>query len=116
MGKFLQPCMDCQKLSRGGRCPECQLRVDRARQAKADANPIRQARKALLYGSEYKRRAKLVKANATHCFICKKPFIETDTIHADHLIPGEGGSPLVPAHKFCNESKGNRTNVRPNYT
>ena len=90
--------------------------MDRVRQAKADANPIRQARKALLYDSEYRRRAKLVKANATHCFICKRAFTPTDIIHADHLVPGEGGSPLVPTHKFCNESKGNRTNVRRDYT
>ena len=109
MGKFLQPCMDCGVLSKGGRCRRHQAQRDRERQARQDSNPIRQAKKQALYGGDYRRRANAVKATATNCYLCGQSFTPTDIVHADHLYPGQGDSPLVATHKFCNESKGNRT-------
>ena len=70
-------------------------------------SPERKAKKQAKYGGDYRRRAKQIKSQATHCHICNKAFGYGDRVEADHLIPGEPGSPLAPAHRECNRKRGN---------
>ena len=101
-----RPCLDCQKLhtDKGDYCLSCR----KERNRKKENNPERKARKKLLYNSNYRRAASLIKLTATHCHICKEPFTNREEITADHLLPGEVNSPLAPAHKSCNSARGNR--------
>jgi hypothetical protein len=70
-------------------------------------SPERKAKKQALYGGDYRRRAQAVKNSATHCHICNKAFEWGDTIEADHLIAGNPDGPLAPAHRICNQRRGN---------
>lgn len=108
MSRWPQPCSVCGTLTKGtSRCDaherEYRIRRDRARQGRVDT-----ARKSNLYNSAYRREAKLIRDNATHCHICQQPFVEGDRIEADHIIPGLEGSPLAPAHRLCNQRRGNK--------
>lgn len=105
---FNKPCLICGKLSKGSRCEEHQKELDQRKQAAKEKDPTYQAKKATLYGGSYRRYAKAVKANATECWICKKPFTIEDKIDADHVVPGDPTSPLMPAHARCNRSRGNQ--------
>lgn len=60
------------------------------------------------YAGDYKRRAKVVRDNAITCWICHKGFTVLDPPTADHYFPGNPNSPLLPAHRSCNSSRGNQ--------
>ena len=105
-----RPCLSCNQLhkDKGEFCSSCRTERDRKR----EANPERIARKKMLYGNDYrKRREVLVKEtiiNNLCCHICKLPFESKADITADHLMAGNPQSPLAPAHKRCNSSRGNK--------
>ena len=108
MPRFNTPCLDCGKLSRAGsRCEQCSMKHNRAKAQRYDTEE-RRAKKKLLYNAEYRRRAKVVRDTATHCHICKQAFTVTDKVEADHLLPGNPDSPLAPAHRRCNQSRGDK--------
>lgn len=109
MSKFPQPCSVCGKLTAGeARCEVHQREYIRQRNSRNADRPSRQAHKSELYNYAYRKQAKLVRESATHCHICKQPFVEGDRIEADHLLPGDPGSPLAPAHRICNQRRGNK--------
>lgn len=114
LSRFPKPCPTCSTLYKSDKdyCPTCQATRD---EKKKKATPPRvysrerRIKKSLMYGGDYLRRARVVRATATACHICQKPFKPDDVIHADHLIPALGSdSPLAAAHKYCNESRGNK--------
>lgn len=108
--RFPRPCLKCNVLhkDKGDYCAACRKQYERDRERKRYEDPVFRARKQLLYSSAYKATAKIIKANATHCHICKEAFTDRSQITADHLIPGDPASPLAPAHKGCNSRRGNR--------
>lgn len=96
-----RPCLDCGQLTTNGtRCPTCATRTATQRAAR---RPPRTH-----YTGDYRRRAKQVRDNATHCWICGNPARPGDPWQADHLHPGDPDSPLLPAHRSCNAARGNR--------
>lgn len=105
---FNKPCIICGTLSKGTRCPEHQQELDKRKQAAKESDPTYKAKKATLYGYAHQKARQQLKATATHCHICSKPFTQTDSIDADHIIAGNPHSPLLPAHARCNRSKGNK--------
>jgi hypothetical protein len=60
------------------------------------------------YSGDYKRRAKKVREQAVNCHICGDPARLNDPWEADHIIPGDNTSPLLPAHRSCNQRRGNK--------
>jgi hypothetical protein len=104
---FNKPCLDCGRLTKAGRCPECKRAHD---EKKGGAYLERKARKAHLYGGDYTQRAKHVRATATICHLCgegAKPG-KAWAWEADHLYPELGkNSPLAAAHGVCNRKRGN---------
>ncbi len=107
---FPKPCLKCKALfkARSEYCDACRLeRKPREKKPRIET-PERRRRKQLLYNSDYRARARVVRESATHCHICLKPFLDRKDIQADHLVPGDPSSPLAAAHRFCNASKGNR--------
>jgi hypothetical protein len=114
LSRFPKPCPTCSTLYKSDKdyCPTCQEARDEKRKKATPTrvySPERKLKKRHLYGGDYLPRAKLVRATATYCHICKQPFKPDDVIHADHLIPELGSaSPLAAAHKRCNESRGNK--------
>ena len=109
MPRFPTPCLDCGRLSKSGaRCELCARGYRAEKDKKKENNSERQAKKKLLYNHSYRERAKLVKATATHCHICRQPFHQGDRIEADHLIPGSADSPLAAAHRLCNQRRGDK--------
>ena len=105
--KFNKPCLVCGELSKETRCE-----IHRAQFAEETRQRLAQlpknTDKAKLYNSDYRKRAKEVRENATRCHICKQTARAGDPWEADHLIPTDPDSPLLPAHRSCNRSKGNR--------
>ena len=100
--RFKRPCLDCGVLTdSGNRCPQHQS----AFQAKLDE---RRKPNRKHYSGDYPKRAKQVRDTATICWICKQPFTDRTQITADHYYPGIPNSPLLPAHKSCNSSRGNK--------
>lgn len=104
--KFQRPCLDCGKLSWDNRCPAHLAAYNKKRNQ--NFSEVKRLKKKLLYGGDYQRRARAVKANATHCHICKQPFQLGDRIEADHINAGDPNSPLAPAHRLCNQRRGNK--------
>lgn len=76
------------------------------REAQRQAN--RRRGRTLYASKEYKQAAALIKATATHCHLCGQAFTNREEITADHLQAGDPNSPLAPAHRSCNSSRGNR--------
>ena len=105
-----RPCLKCNRLhrDRGDYCSSCRTEYQRKR----ESNPYRMAKKKMMYGGNYPaRRASMVAEtinNNLPCHICKQHFLTATEITADHLIPGDPNSPLAPAHKSCNSSRGNK--------
>jgi len=99
---FNRPCLDCGVLTNtGNRC-----QIHRAQyQARLDARKIG---KREHYKGDYQKRSKIVRETAVECWICKEGFKAHDPWTADHLYPGDPTSPLLPAHRSCNSSRGNR--------
>ena len=106
---FARPCLDCGQLVRGAnRCEKHQAENKRKRNARLDTFE-RQEKKRRRYNSDYRKRAKLVRENATHCHICKQPILPGERVEADHLFPElDNASPLAPAHGRCNAKRGNK--------
>ena len=104
---FRKPCLDCGTLARGTRCEGCQAR-ETARLAKQSDTEERKEKKRTYYNTAYKRRAKFVRDTATICHICGGGPRPEDPFQADHVYPGVGDSPLLPAHRSCNASRGNK--------
>ena len=107
MAKFKRPCLVCGNLSFKSHCEIHEIQRKRQHDAKYNT-PQRKLKKKLLYGGDYQRRRSEVLANATHCYLCKKPFVATDQVEADHVFPGDPKSPLMPAHRLCNQRKSNK--------
>ena len=113
MSRFPQPCAVCGTLTAGAsRCEvherEYIANRNRSTGARAAGNDARRAKKSQLYNHAYRQQAKLIRETATHCHICRQAFVDGDKIEADHLIAGIPDSPLAPAHRRCNQSRGNR--------
>ena len=103
--RFNKPCLNCGRLSLNNYCDGCA----KAREKQRDSDPIRVERKRRLYGPNYRRLAPIVKANATNCHICHEGYKANDPWEADHLFPHLGdASPLAPAHRSCNQARGNK--------
>jgi 5-methylcytosine-specific restriction endonuclease McrA len=107
---FPKPCLKCKALfkARSEYCDSCRLERKPREQTPRVYSAERKIRKGLLYGGDYRERAKVVRQTATHCHICKQIFTDRTQIQADHLIPGNPQSPLAPAHRRCNAQKGNK--------
>ena len=105
--RFKRACLDCGVLTQGDRCGRCKGRYRTAKNKELET-PERKAKKKRYYNTEYQRLAKIVRATATICHICKRGPIPNDPFQADHITPGslEGG--LLPAHRSCNAARGNR--------
>ena len=106
---FNKPCLICGVLSRETRCEQHKRKPSTESQKRKDADPVRKARKKALYGNkEYQAYRAQILATATHCHICKKAFVLGDKVEADHIIAGHPQSPLLPAHRLCNQRRGNK--------
>jgi hypothetical protein len=96
-----RPCLQCGKLTTNRiRCEPCRIELNRKIEANRDQS------KRQHYGGDYRRRAKLVREAATHCWICGETARSNDPWQADHVVPGEINSPLLPAHRSCNIRRG----------
>lgn len=97
---FLKPCIECGVLSKGTRCERHQNIIN----AKINAKKTQR----IHYKGDYRARAKAVRENATHCWLCGEAARLDDPFEADHVIPADPFSPLLPAHRSCNGKRGNR--------
>ena len=98
-------CLDCGQLTRASRCPTCQQQ----------RNAARNARRTHLHG-DYPARRRALRAAAeaadAACWICGKPidyaarWPDPASFTADHVVPGDPDSDLMPAHARCNASRG----------
>lgn len=57
------------------------------------------------YKGDYQTRSKRVRETASTCWICLEGFTDRKQITADHYYPGDPNSPLLPAHKTCNNRR-----------
>jgi hypothetical protein len=102
-----RPCLWCGKLGDGTRCNDC----EKKRQAiLAQRQSLRPKPDRPHYKGNYKARAKKVREEAQFCWICGGGPREHDPWTADHVIPADPESLLLPAHRSCNSSRGNRIN------
>jgi hypothetical protein len=109
MSRFPQPCAECGALTSGGsRCDNHERDYRARRNARAGDRADRRAHKSQLYNHAYRQEAKRIRETATHCHICRQAFVEGDKIEADHLLAGVADSPLAPAHRRCNQSRGDK--------
>jgi len=89
MGKIKRPCLTCGQLTDSvTRCRNCAKERDS------------------IYDAEYHKRAAIVRATATVCWICGKGAITGDPWTADHVVPHFKDSELRPAHRSCNSRRG----------
>lgn len=106
MSRFPKPCLTCNQLTTGASyCDTHQLQADEREKLRQRG---RKAGRTLYNSAHYRRQRAYLKANATHCHLCKQAFINRDDITADHLIPGDPNSPLAAAHSLCNSRRGNK--------
>lgn len=106
MRRFAIPCVECGILTRneGARCDKHKTEYENQRELRR-----RLVKKATgQYSGDYKKRAKLVREYAVTCHICGQGANPIDPWTADHLDPANPDSPLLPAHKSCNEKRGNK--------
>jgi hypothetical protein len=101
---MMKPCLDCGTPANGNRCPQ------HAAQRQAVLQRGQNQRRAIKggrskYGGAYARGGRVVRANATVCWLCGGTTDPTDPWQADHIQQGDrqtGGGPLAPAHRSCN--------------
>lgn len=103
--RFQRPCEKCGRLTANGFL--CDFHRAEANTRKNLADRERKIRSGQYSGS-YKTRAKQVRDNAQLCHLCGEGFRFDDPWQADHVIPGDPDSPLLPAHRSCNARRGNR--------
>lgn len=96
-----RPCLDCGKLGTESRCDECRKAAERIRSRERGTRPH--------YAGDYRRRAALVRENASLCWICGDATRPGDPWQADHVIPGDPTSPLAAAHRSCNIKRENES-------
>jgi hypothetical protein len=97
---FARPCLDCGTLTRtGSRCERHQAIVN----ANIDARKAQRTH----YSGSYRSKAKQVRDNAVVCWLCGDGARVNDPWTADHYIPRDPTSPLLPAHRSCNSSRQN---------
>jgi hypothetical protein len=90
-------CTDCKRITpQHPRCDTCTARREHLR------NTSRAH-----YKGDYRKRAALVRANASICWICGDGPRVDDPWTADHMRPGDSSSPLAAAHRSCNSRRGN---------
>jgi hypothetical protein len=103
---FPKPCIECGVLTSGGtRCDKHQTIID----AKVNQRKAQRVH----YKRGYQVRAKLVRQNATHCWICGDGPRAYDPFQADHVQAGNPESELLPAHRSCNAKRGNKQILNP---
>jgi 5-methylcytosine-specific restriction endonuclease McrA len=94
-----KPCLGCGEIiAEGSRCAECHAYFQKLRPKKDRPH----------YKQDYKRRAKFVRDTAVACWICGKGALPNDPWTADHVVPSDPDSLLLPAHRSCNSRRGNR--------
>jgi 5-methylcytosine-specific restriction endonuclease McrA len=99
---FNRPCLDCGVLTnKNNRCEKHQAIY----QANIDA---KKASKRAHYKGDYQTRAKQVRDSASICWLCGKGYRDGDPWTADHVVPAQADSVLLPAHRSCNSSRGNK--------
>jgi hypothetical protein len=102
MATIPKPCIVCGTLTTGNsRCEQHRLAGDNAR--------YRRRGPRVHYQGDYRKRAAQVRATATTCWLCGEGPRPDDPWTADHLMPGNPDSALLPAHRSCNSRRGNRT-------
>ena len=106
MSRFPKPCLVCGQLTTGASYCTTHLAIVTERE-RIRQNARKQGR-TLYNDARYRKIRAYLKATATHCHICKQPFINRNDITADHLIPGDINSPLDAAHSLCNSRRGNK--------
>lgn len=106
--RFPQPCIDCGTLTTNGTRCEGDYLTRRRAHDKARDTPERKAKKKLLYGGDYQKQANLIRDHATECYLCGGGPRPADPFEADHIDAGNPASALLPAHRSCNQSRGNR--------
>lgn len=92
--RFQKPCSVCNRLSLE---PQCEAH--------------RTDKKKLKYSGEYSRYARMIRYTATTCHLCGEGKRQDDPFEADHLYPGTPVtdiSQLAPAHRTCNNKRGNK--------
>ena len=93
-----RPCINCGAVVTTTRCKGCESVRNIARHA---ARPH--------YAGDYRKRAAEVRASAVTCWLCGGAARSGDPWTADHVRSGDPDSPLLPAHRSCNSSRGGRT-------
>lgn len=107
--EFPKPCIECGNLTRSGtRCDTCYASRAELIRAITPKREYKAKPKRAHYTGDYQKRAAEVRKNAIYCHICGDTARALDPWTADHLIPGDPGSPLLPAHRSCNSRRGNK--------
>lgn len=99
-----RPCIDCGTLASGSRCAPCQTALEQRISAARGPRPH--------YAGNYAKRAKAVRESGEPCYLCGEHGTVDDPIQADHLVEGDPGSPLLPAHRSCNIRKSNQSRAK----
>jgi len=113
-GKFRRPCLRCGDPTEIGQtyCPTHSKELSQAKEIERSQDPERKAKKAALYNRDYRRKRKeiieYVRAYGFMCYLCKKEIQIDQDIDIDHVTPGNPNSQLLPTHRLCNRSRGNR--------
>jgi len=108
-----RPCLDCGQLTpNNSRCPNCRTRRERNYRA-TRPHPDRSNRPHHT-DPTYRRISKQLREQwntnpLTQCWLCGEYKRVGDPWQADHYLPGDPTSPLLPAHRSCNARRGNRT-------
>lgn len=114
MPKFSRPCLKCGgTTSPGGTyCATHTRELEQARNLKRDSDPERKQKKKILYGTDYQKKRReivtYVRQYGFVCYLCKKPIESGQDIDIDHVEAGNPDSQLLPTHRLCNRSRGNR--------
>lgn len=109
MQRLPRPCLDCGVLTTNpSRCDRHQADADQRRAYRQANNLQRKEKKTRLYSKDYQLRAKRIRETATVCYLCLEHKRADDPLQVDHLYPELfDSSPLLPAHRSCNNRKGN---------